>query len=301
MDNLALHPQTAAQLRRFIQYPTHALLLIGPEGSGKYHLALEAASSLLDLADYTQVTSYPYAKFVVPEKDKSSIGIEAIRELQHFALLKVPSKADGQPNRRFIIIPEANSLTIEAQNALLKLLEEPPRDTHFILTASGAQAMLPTVRSRVQTVAVHRPSRVSLEQHFAAAQHGSHDVKAIQQAYFMSGGLPGLMHALLNNNDNHPLKEASQIARQLLQAGQFERLCRVDELSKKRSETLQVLLVLRHMSIAAIEQGAQTGGEAGTKRIVQWHKVLQASYDAEKAYGVSAQAKLVLTKLMLTI
>ena len=65
-----------------------------------------------------------------------------------------------------------------------------------------------------------------------------------------------------------------------------------------------MLLVLRHMSQAAIEQSAQAAQidyGAGNKRLKQWHKVLQASFDAEKAYAVSAQAKLVLTNLMLAL
>jgi DNA polymerase-3 subunit delta' len=298
MDELALHPQTRLQLQRYKTHPTHALLLRGAEGMGKRYIALTLMHNMLRLQSDADIEAavlhYPYFKEVVPEKDKTSIGIEAIRELQHFTSLKLPGAID---TLRIIFIPEAQTITGEAQNALLKLLEEPPQNTHFILTASSEQLLLPTIRSRLQSLAVHRPPRESLDNLFTSQ---GHEAKAIQQAYFMSGGLPGLMSALLNNND-HPLKTAATTARTLLQAGQFERLCIVDELAKKRSETLQVLLVLRHMSQAAIEQAANTGSEAGTKRIRQWHKVLQASYDAEKAYSVSAQSKLVLDNLMLNL
>jgi hypothetical protein len=294
MDELALHPQTNAQLQQFLQQPSHALLLRGVEGMGKRHIALALIRNMLRIPSGSDVLGYPYLKVVVPEKDKLSIGIEAIRELQHFASLKLPGAADTQ---RIIFIPEAHTITGEAQNALLKLLEEPPQNTHFVLTANSEQSLLPTIRSRVQSLAVHRPPRETLVQLFTSQ---GHDAKDIQQAFFMSGGLPGLMSALLNEED-HPLKVAAQMARHLLQSSQFERLCAVDELAKKRPEALQVLLVLRHMSQAAIEQAAQTGGEAGIKRLKQWHKVLQASFDAERAYAVSAQSKLVLDNLMLSL
>ncbi len=293
MEHLALHPQTREQLEQYMRRPSHALILKGVEGMGKYYVAQAIIRQLLGKpADY-DIAAYPYLKTIQPEKDKTSIGIEAIRELQHFASLTLPGAIHTQ---RWIFIPQAHNLTTEAQNALLKLLEEPPQNTRFILTVSSDQLMLPTIRSRAQELAVHRPPRDSLEQIFSA----QHDTKAFQQAYFMSGGLPGLLHALLNDEE-HPLKAAAQTARILLQATQFERLCKVDELSKKRPEALHVLVVLRHMSQAAIEQAAQTGGAAGDKRLKQWHKVLQASFDAEKAYAVSAQAKLVLTNLMLSL
>ncbi len=294
MDNLALHPQTRAQLQRFLLQPSHALLLCGVEGTGKRHIALSMMRSMLSMSSDIDLMSYPYLRIVVPEKDKLSIGIETIRELQHFTSLMLPGAAG---TRRIIFIPEAHTLTSEAQNALLKLLEEPPLNTFFILTASSEQALLPTIRSRTQNLSVHRPPRNILEKIFV---NQGHEAKAIQQAYFMSGGLPGLMSALLNDAD-HPLKQAAVTARKLLQSSQFERLCLVDDLAKKRPETLLLLLVLRHMSQAAIEQAADIGGEAGTKRVKQWHKVYQASYDAEKAYAVSAQSKLVLDNFMLAL
>ena len=166
-SRLAIHPYATAHLQRFISHPSHALLLLGPEGTGKYHLALLIIQKLLSLADVEAVSSYPYITFVTPEKDKNSIGIEAIRELQHITSLRLPGKVnDRQSMRRFIIIPEAHSLTVEAQNALLKLLEEPPQDTCFILTASSEQTLLITIRSRVQQLTVQRPLRADLESLF---------------------------------------------------------------------------------------------------------------------------------------
>ena len=301
MDQLVLHPQTRQHIERCLAQPSHAILLIGAEGIGKHTVAMAIMQQLLGLDSLEAVSQYPYTREVVPEKDKSSIGIEAIRELQHFASLKLPGGSKSQQQLRFIFVPKAHAMTTEAQNGLLKLLEEPPQDTHFIMTADSAQQLLPTVRSRSQQLTLNRPSKADLEQHFQAG----YDAQAIQQAYLMSGGLPGLMTALLSNED-HPMRQAAQTARQLLQASQFERLCKVDELSKKKPEALQVLAVLRHMAQAAIEQSAQAAqgqptDETTTKRLKQWHKILQASFEAEKSYDVSAQAKLVLTNLMLAL
>lgn len=81
------------------------------------------------------------------KKEKITIGIEDVRLLQqkiYFKPLKSKKKA--------IIIPRAELLTIEAQNSLLKVLEEPPPDTFFFLATKTQESLLPTVQSRCQII-----------------------------------------------------------------------------------------------------------------------------------------------------
>lgn len=296
MKNIVLNEHTVAHIQRYLGQPSHALLITGPPGSGKQYVAEHIASGLLQLADSDTLDTYAYCKYVLPEKDKQTIGIEAVRDLRQFVKLRLPADKPW----RIILIPQAGSLSGEAQNALLKLLEEPPQRTVFLLTAATEQSVLPTINSRVQKLAVHLPTQTSLVEYFGARSDGQSDTMQIQQAYRLSGGLPGLMSALLSNSD-HPLNSAVQTARKLLQSSQFERLCLVDELSKKKAETQQVLFVLQHMSHAAIAQTAAANPPDADKRIRQWHKIMQAAYDAERAYAVSAQSKLTLTNLMLSM
>jgi DNA polymerase III, delta subunit len=296
MTDIALHELTKHGVERFLSRPTHALLMIGPTGIGKCHLATHLAERLTGLtAD--QLDSYAYLRVVRADKDKSSIGIEAVRELQQFLKLKVPSGASQQPSWRIVIMDNAHTLTTEAQNALLKQLEEPPEQTIFLLAVAEPQALLPTIHSRSQQLTIQAPSQSALQDYFANAGYAQKD---IQQAYLLSGGLPGLMHALLDDQA-HPLKSAVQTARELLQATQFERLCRVDALAKDKAEAFNVMFILQHMARSATVQGAKVSDGSATKRIKQWHKVQRAAYQAEQAYAVSGQAKLTLTNLMLSL
>ena len=75
--------------------------------------------------------------------DKTSITIKQIHDLQIPLLVvsRIP---------RLIWLEEANLMTIPAQNALLKLLEEPPANTTFYLTCQSVSMLLPTIRSRCQ-------------------------------------------------------------------------------------------------------------------------------------------------------
>jgi hypothetical protein len=82
------------------------------------------------------------------DKDtKDSIGIDAVREIRNFLWQKPNVSA-----RRTLIIDEAEFLTNEAQNALLKVTEEPPASALLILITSDIEAILPTISSRLQKI-----------------------------------------------------------------------------------------------------------------------------------------------------
>lgn len=130
----------------FIGAPTHALLLAAQPGSDPSATATDLARRLLKVQT---LENHPYYRGVLPDTQKNSILIEQIRELLAFFRLKVPGSAKI---KRVAVIQEAQTMTGEAQNALLKLLEEPPEGSVLILTSTRPQGLLPTIRSRVQTV-----------------------------------------------------------------------------------------------------------------------------------------------------
>jgi DNA polymerase-3 subunit delta' len=99
---------------------------------------------------------------LVPEKGRATVGVDAVDALQRaLSLRPVEGRAAGA------LVPSAERLTPQAQNALLKTLEEPPPRTALVLTASAPRALLPTVRSRCATV---RMPPVSAEEVRAAAR-----------------------------------------------------------------------------------------------------------------------------------
>ncbi len=283
MKNLLLHTTTRGQVERFSARPTHALMLVGPTGSGKQALALRMAETILKLPS-GGFTEYPYGLQIAPEAGKA-IGIAAVRQLEQFLSLKVPGT---KIYNRIIIIESAHSMTIEAQNALLKSLEEPPQGTILILTLNHQAAVLPTIRSRAQTILVNRLERAAVESHFQAQNF---DAKQVAQAYAISGGLPGLMRALLYDTD-HPLLAATEQARRLLSQSSYERLLAIDELVKQKALALDTIFIMQQMAHVSL----QTASGPATKK---WHRVLQATYEAAEALHNSGQPKLVLTNLML--
>lgn len=88
----------------------------------------------------------PFDRVFVREENDKAIGIGTIRNLQKTAFLR-PRK-----DKKAIILPNFQTATIEAQNALLKILEEPPPHAMIIIVAKSAELLLPTIRSRCTVI-----------------------------------------------------------------------------------------------------------------------------------------------------
>ncbi len=108
-------------------------------------------STIIENGDTTSRTRYvtdllvPIVAHLTP--DPTSIGIKAVQEL-------VMSLSISASSPRAIWIEEAQTLTMEASNALLKVLEEPPSNTYIYLTCPSAGSLLPTIRSRCQVISL---------------------------------------------------------------------------------------------------------------------------------------------------
>jgi len=282
---LVLHETTDNQVRQFVANPSHAVLLTGADGIGKGSLATYIAATLLKREN---LESYPQFMRVIP--DGTAISIEKIRELQKFLQLKT---AGSEPLRRAIIIEHADALTTEAQNAYLKLLEEPPADTLMVLTAGSPRSLLPTIMSRLQTITVHTPTAAQLQ---PMLQASGKDETALRQAYFLSAGLPGLLSALIAGDETHPLLAAVGTAKDLLQKTPFERLSLVEQLSKQKETAAAVLDALDRMAQAGLQGAA---GKSDTQRLKQWHHIRRATHEARSSLQRSGNTKLTLSNLFL--
>lgn len=91
-------------------------------------------------------------------KAKKSIGIEEVREIGKF--LKILPISHTQ---KIVLIKDAQILTPEAQNSLLKILEEPPVYARIILETSGIEKFLPTIISRCQIFTTEEEAKKVLE------------------------------------------------------------------------------------------------------------------------------------------
>jgi len=285
MSKLILNPKTSTLVSDYLTNPGQAIGLVGEEWLEKDRIAEYIAEKLLEIPEGT-LTSYPYYLNVNSDLG-SSVTIEDIRGISEFIMLKVPKNTNIS---RVVLINRAGKMTIEAQNALLKSLEEPPLDTLFILTAETNNSLLPTIISRLHIIKVYKPVKKELVEYYTQAGYSDEDIK---QAILISGGLPGLMEELLTNPDN-PIATAATTARKLLSSSTFERLSSIDQLSKDKVQLKNVLFVIKQMARIGVTSDNPKSAE-------RWKKILSATTDSEIKLSSNAQVKLLLTNYMLTI
>lgn len=137
----------------------HAVLLAGPEGVGKRKAAYGVARALLcengpsracgGCPSCHRVDAGTHADLYVVRRDagRSAVAIDQVRDLSR-RLAETPMEG----TRKAAIIEAADSMTVQAQNSLLKTLEEPPADTTILLVAENTDLLLPTLRSRCRRV-----------------------------------------------------------------------------------------------------------------------------------------------------
>jgi DNA polymerase-3 subunit delta' len=289
MNDLLLHPATEMALSAAIEGGTHALMLVGPLGTGKLALARYAAVRLLKQRSVNELDRNPYFRTIGAD---NVLSIDQIRELQGFLRLKTTGT---EGIRRVVILENAHLMTVEAQNALLKILEEPPLDTVIILTVQGEHSLRPTIYSRVQKIAVNNPP-LEAAIHFFTGQ--GRNANAVKKAYLVSGGTMGLLSALLEDDTGHQFNANITLAKELLAAKPYERLLRVDVLGKAKENIRELLYALKRVADSALEQSALRKQEQQLKR---WHRVLGAIYDAEATLPANPNIKLLLTHLFLSM
>ena len=163
---------------------SHALLLKGMAGTGKRDFAYALAKSYLceqstengipcgqcTSCHWFELGQHPDFRLLEPEvgeetegsedsspkspKKRAEISVAQVRALEDFVNLST-----HRSGLRVILIHPAESMNTHAANALLKTLEEPPENTLFLLVSHQPQRLLPTVRSRCQSVDMPMPSR----------------------------------------------------------------------------------------------------------------------------------------------
>lgn len=145
----------------------HALLLAGSKGVGKAHFAETFSRLALCLSPINQVPcgscktclllhagSHPDFISIRPEEKSKVIKVDQVRRLTEFV-----AKTPQQGRRKVAIIEPAESLNINAANALLKCLEEPAGDTVLLLISHIPSLLMATIRSRCQKVDFAIPGR----------------------------------------------------------------------------------------------------------------------------------------------
>jgi DNA polymerase III subunit delta' len=195
------HERVRSLLARSIQAGRlpHALLLTGPEGVGKRTVALAAARALVcekgggvaceECAACRRAARGLHPDVILVEPETATIKIEQVRDMAR-EVLALPFEARA----RAFVMDDAHVMTEQASNALLKSLEEPPATSHVFLVTASPQALLPTIRSRCQTLRLGPLPAALLESYLTDRAGLTADEARLRAA--VAGGSIGVAMAL---------------------------------------------------------------------------------------------------------
>jgi len=204
LGNDRLKQSLSASLSR--GHISHFYLISGPKGSGKRTLAkLLAAAILCGHGDKPCLSCQPCRKVMegnhpdfitVEDPEHKSVAVKIVRAFREDVFIR-PNESD----HKIYLFPQ--ELGIEGQNALLKILEEPPKYGVFILLTDNPEKLLPTVRSRCSELKLQAlPEKLlhrQLRQDFPKAEEAD-----LTAAIIRSGGFLGQAREVLNGGGEVP-------------------------------------------------------------------------------------------------
>ncbi len=246
MDNLIIHPSTKLLLDSLIADLPQSVLLTGPVGVG-----------LGTIARYIAIQNKTQPAIVLPEKDdkvdleKGVISVDLIRRL-YMQTRTIETK------KRIIIIDYAERMGTGAQNAFLKLLEEPGQGTYFILATHSSSKLLPTITSRVRSLEI-RPI-TSEQSNTLLDELEIQDKTKRLQILFMATGLPAEINRL--TGDSAYFDQQSNImrdARTLLQSKTYDKLLIANKYKDNRPDALILLSYAENILRRSISAKPQLG------------------------------------------
>jgi DNA polymerase-3 subunit delta' len=231
-----------AFLARAVQQPHHAYLFTGPEGSGK-RLAMRAFAAAL-LCERGGCGVCRACRLAVGERHPNMVVLEptgpdilvgkdasdpnTARWFAARAYLTPP-----EPGRKVMVVVQADRLRIEAADVLLKVLEEPPADTVFILLSARPDEIADTVRSRCQEIAFPPLSEAFVVD--ALVQEGLGQDRA-RLASRLAGGNLGRARRLARNDQELTFRSVALSATALAREGDSGALAAAEQLAAAAKE-----------------------------------------------------------------
>lgn len=253
---LVVSPAFREQLSSLEASLPHAVILTGQPGAGLRRLASHLGGEQALIIEPTEATKTTHG----------NIPIDTIRSLY-------TETRGASRERQVVIIDDADRMSVPAQNAFLKLLEEPGQSVHFILTSHHPERLLPTVRSRSRVVRV--PS-ITDEQSVKLLAPYQLDDDATRQILFVASGRPAeLIRLAINPRARDELIMVMRDARSLLSGDRYQALKAALSHSDTLGHAERLLLAAQRLIEHAIRQSSDQQSIERLSQLIRTYERLQ--------------------------
>ncbi|MBI5753928.1 DNA polymerase III subunit [Candidatus Peregrinibacteria bacterium] len=293
------HEKQLAQIENDISSGNlaHAYLLAGPNSVGKNTVARKLAGILQCENDFChscnaclQVEKGCHVDTVVFEDNGESIKIEEVRRIMERLNMT------RQAQYKILLIQSLERMRTEAANSFLKMLEEPPERTIFIMTTDNVRVILPTILSRVRVVKFNSVSNSYLRDKLKQLYPKS-EAETIETVSLLSLGKTGKAVHLMEHPDSlaNYLKTYHDIQNFLAYRSVSERFSYIEEMLEDPLRIETFMNILTHvLRSKMLEPGRQGGGKI-------YAKALSKIDEAAMLLRQNINVRLVLENLMLQI
>ncbi len=238
----------------------HALLLEGEAGLGKTHFArLVACATLCTGAQKLCGTccscrlilqdSHPDVRVISPDAPEKPYSVSALRELI-LSCYVLPN--DGE--KKVYILRNIHEMSEQAQNTLLKIIEEPPAHVIFVLTCQSRARILPTILSRVVTLTLSPVSEELCVKALLERDPAAEEENCRQLARQCSGNIGRALTILQDERLSSICQSAKDAAVLICSGSEFDLLCLLNGYNRKKEDFLLFLTELRQIFVQVIRQ-----------------------------------------------
>ena len=193
-EDIIGHNSTKNQISKSIKNDklSHAHILVGEDGIGKSVLAKNIGLMILGKNEDRQYVDLLEWQI---DKNKSTIGVNSIR-----TLIEEINKKPYEGDKKVIIIYNAHKMTVQAQNAFLKTIEEPPKNVTILLLCENLGVILDTIKSRCQ---IHKLKNLNEDEmnKFLRKNYADLPIDQIKVILSFSDGIPGKAEKFIQDNN----------------------------------------------------------------------------------------------------
>lgn len=239
----------------------HAIIIDGAKGTGKKTLA----NIIAQYCVCSSVQNKPCGIcsgclkaqkgihpdiFTVDGLNSGTLSVDSVRNIRSDAFVK-PNES---PMKVYLLF-NCEKMLVPAQNAFLKILEEPPKNVVFIMTVSSAASMLQTIRSRARIFSLYSPS-VSETVEFISKKFPERDIEEIRHCSSVCDGNIGLALQMLQDGGEDARILAENIFKAIPLSTEYQLLTLTNELSQNRAFAVSVLDCMTEISADSIKASA---------------------------------------------